>query len=73
MVRHDYRDRYQSATKAIQALQNLTHNRSDSTIINQEESQISFKLVKKILLFGGITSIVIASIKVRMNNFASPT
>jgi serine/threonine protein kinase len=73
MVRHNYRDRYLSATKAIQALQNLINNRSASTVINQKKPQNSFKLVKKILLLGGITSIVIATVTVGMNNFLSPT
>jgi serine/threonine protein kinase len=72
MVRHNYRDRYQSARKAIQALQNLTNNRSASTVINQKKTQNSFKLAKKILILGGITSIIIATIKVGLNNLASP-
>lgn len=112
MVRHNYRDRYQTATEAIQALQNLTNNRNAHTVIkqkkaknhfsnsgnttvlnhkrpanhsnnginitvlNHKKSQNYFKLVKKILVFGGITSIAIATIKLginrEINNLASP-
>jgi len=72
MVRHNYRDRYQSATNVIQALQNLTSNRSASTIINPQKSQNSFKLVKKILILSGITSAVAVTTKVGLDNLASP-
>jgi serine/threonine protein kinase len=72
MVRHNYRDRYQTATEAIQALQNLTNNRDARTVINRKKYKNSFKLVKKIFIFGGITSIVIGTIKVGINNLASP-
>jgi serine/threonine protein kinase len=39
MVRYDYRDRYQSATEVIQAIQNLTSKRSDNTLISQKNSK----------------------------------
>jgi serine/threonine protein kinase len=108
MVRHNYRDRYQTATEAIQAIQNLTNNRSASTLINQKKSKhyssnnvdstvlnqkkletysnnhsastvinqkknkTSFKLINKILIFAGITSIVITVIKLAIDNLVSP-
>jgi serine/threonine protein kinase len=109
MVRYNYGDRYQTATEAIQAIQNLTNNHSastvtnpkksknyfsndvDSTVLNQKRPETYFnnqsastvvyqkktknslKLVKKILIFSGLTSIVIATIKVGINILTSPT
>lgn len=37
MVRHNYRDRYQSTAEAIQAIQNLTSTRSETTVISQNK------------------------------------
>jgi serine/threonine protein kinase len=48
-------------------------NDVDSTVLNQKKTKNSFKLSKKIIFFGGFTSIVIATIKVGVNNLASPT
>lgn len=39
MVRYNYRDRYQSATEVVQALQNLISKRSDTTVISQKNSK----------------------------------
>jgi serine/threonine protein kinase len=39
MVRYNYRDRYQSATEAIQAIRNLTDNRSVNRVINQKKPE----------------------------------
>lgn len=93
MVRHNYRDRYQSATEVIQAIQNLTSrrrnttlisqknskpysdNRSPSTLIKQKKSQNYFKLIKKVLVFSGITLTVltvIVAVRAYVNNLSSP-
>jgi serine/threonine protein kinase len=50
-----------------------SNNHSSSTVVNKKKSKKSFKLIKKILIFSGLTSIVIATIKVGFNNLASPT
>lgn len=90
MVRYNYCDRYQSATEVIQAIQNLTskrtdttliiqknskpcfNNRNDSTLINQKKPKKHFKLINKMLVYGGITLTVIIAIKAYINNLSSP-
>ena len=70
MVRHNYNQRYQSATEALQALQDVIKYNQVSTNSLEKNWQESLNVFSKILLVGSITVATLGTIVIARSNIS---
>lgn len=75
MVRYDFRQRYQSATSALQTLKDLTTKKSATVAVSIKPGFIKAKLSKKILykalILGGVLGLIFITVILTINTVKS--
>ena len=62
MVRCDYRERYQSATEALQAIQNLENSNKTTKLITKKQPKKLPELVTKIITYSASFAVTLAAV-----------
>ena len=62
MVRNDYRERYRSATEALQAIENLENSVNATTLIIPKTSKKSPKSVKKLIIYSAYVAVTLLAL-----------